>query len=768
MATIEIDGKTVEVEPGQMLIEAAEAAEVTIPRFCYHKKLSIAANCRMCLVEVENAPKVMPACATPISDGMVVKTKSPKALAAQRAVMEFLLINHPLDCPICDQGGQCELQDVAMGYGSDLSVFSEGKRSVVDQDIGPLIETEMTRCIHCTRCVRFGDEVAGLRELGATGRGEHVQIGTFLAESVGSNLSGNVIDLCPVGALTSKPFRYQARAWEMTAHDSIAAHDCLGSNTQAHVLRNKVMRVVPRENETVNEVWLSDRDRFSYESYNSPDRALSPQIKVNGQWESVCWEKALAYAVQSLQKIGTTPDSLGFLAGPSTTLEEGYLFQALARGLGTNNIDHRLTQSDTRGDMMQGLMPSLGTPLSQLENADCIVIVGSNLTQEVPLLALRVRKAIQAGAQVFVINETDDWEMFEGAKRRQTTPQSMVSDLQALLSAVNGKTDDALAKAVQSSNDTHFIVGNRVRQHPSFATIRQLVQQIAEKTESTFGQLTPGANSAGLHLAGCIPHREVGGAACAAAGMSAHEMFQSPRDAYCLMGFDPELDTLDPFAALKALEQARCVVSITPFVTPMLRQYADVILPMALPMETAGCYINVLGQWQSFLPAVTPPEEAKPGWKILRVLANLSDLPGFDYLNVLEVRTALRSAVEKKQCEVQPQSSLPELSLAEGIIRIPQLPCYTVDSTVRHATALSQTPLMQQDRFVRISTDIAKKLGLKCGQKVCVQQDKANEGVIMKCKVETTLPEACIQVPQGVPEGVVLHGPYQPVEIRPA
>ena len=771
MPTIKIDGKSIEVEPGQMLIEAAESVDVTVPRFCYHKKLSIAANCRMCLVEVEGAPKVVPACATPVSDGMVVNTRSTKAITAQKAVMEFLLINHPLDCPICDQGGQCELQDVAMGYGSDLSTFSEGKRAVPDQDIGPLIQTEMTRCIHCTRCVRFGDEVAGIREMGATGRGEHVRIGTFLEKSIDSNLSGNVIDLCPVGALTSKPFRYRARAWEMTERDAVASHDCLGSNVHVHIRRNVVQRVAPRENEVLNEVWLSDRDRFSYEGYNSSERLSQPQIKVDGEWKTVCWEKALSHVANKTASIAQAsgPDALGFIASPNATVEEAYLLQKIARFIGTNNVDHRLRLADTSAQTAMPQMPTIGITMPELEQAECVVIIGGNINDEVPLIAQRLRKAALAGAKIFLVDIDPRDQIFDVAGVIPVSELDYVKVINDLVGDQGTADYKALREALNASQKKHILLGCALQEHPDFGAVTMAAKQLADKVGATYGFVTSGANTAGVSLAGCLPHRAVGGATVPNPGLSALEMFKNPRKAYWVLGNEPEHDSLEPITALSALEQAEFVVCVSPFLSATMHSYADVVLPMALPYETAGAFISGTGQWQNFTAGTDGPGETKPAWKILRVLGNLLEVPGCDYLNTQMVRAAIRSEVES--VDFRPESVAVNSATkfeSSKLYCLPYVPQYSVDGVVRRATSLQKTHSAVQARVVRLSAEAAKAQNLTDGQMVSVKQNEETQAICLPCQIDVSLPANAVVLPWAIKESIVLRAPYQTVEIQPA
>src|SRR6478609_2735306 len=398
---IEIDGNVIAVPANSTVIEAANRLGIYIPHFCYHKKLSIAANCRMCLVQVEKAPKPLPACATPVAEGMKVQTHSAAAIGAQKGVMEFLLINHPLDCPICDQGGECQLQDLAVGYGASNSRYEEEKRVVLHKDVGPLISME-----EMTRCVRFGQEVAGVMELGMIHRGEHSEITTVLGDTVDSEVSGNMIDLCPVGALTSKPFRYSARNWELSRRKSVAPHDSSGANLIVQVKSNRVMRVLPLENEAVNECWLADRDRFSYEALNSDERLTAPMLKQGGEWKQVNWQTALEYVANGLKQIKTDHGarSIGALVSPHSTVEELFLAGKLVRGLGSENIDYRLRNAQFAE--REGVR-WLGTSIASLSELQRVLVVGSNLRKDHPLFAQRIRQSVRKGGALSALTSPE-------------------------------------------------------------------------------------------------------------------------------------------------------------------------------------------------------------------------------------------------------------------------------------------------------------------------------------------------------------------------
>ncbi|HEU5398190.1 MAG TPA: NADH-quinone oxidoreductase subunit NuoG, partial [Gammaproteobacteria bacterium] len=629
LVNIEIDGKPAKARKGEMIIQVADREGAYIPRFCYHEKLSVAANCRMCLVEQEKVGKPVPACATPVMEGMKVFTRSVRAIAAQRATMEFLLINHPLDCPICDQGGECELQDLAMGYGRDISRYTEQKRVVKDEDIGPLVSTDMTRCIHCTRCVRFGQEIAGIQEMGGTGRGENLRIGTYIGKAVNHELSGNIIDLCPVGALNSKPFRNRGRGWEMAQVETVAPHDCLGSNVYAHVLRGRYMRAVPKINEALNETWLSDRDRFSYAGIDSEDRLLKPMVKKGGKWQETDWETALEAAVNGLREnLAKGGDAVGVLATPSATAEELYLLQRLARGIGIPNIDVRLRQADFRDDAAEPLFPWLGQDVQAFETLESALLIGSNPRKEVPLLAHRLRKAALKGGAIMFLNPRRYETLHAVAAYALASAQELPAALAAVLKAtgkpvpaylkdfVAAQKPDAeqtkIAEQLAKGERKAVLLGHIALRHPAYADLRAIAAALAEATGAKLGYLSEGANSAGAWLAGAVPHRNVGGRALDKPGRNARAMLEVPRSAYLLLGTEPELDCWDGAQALKALKDAKQVVAITSYVSDAMRQYASVLLPAAAYGETSGTYVNAEGRWQSFTGVVKPLGEARP------------------------------------------------------------------------------------------------------------------------------------------------------------
>ncbi|MGI9235139.1 MAG: NADH-quinone oxidoreductase subunit NuoG [Woeseiaceae bacterium] len=705
--TIEVDGKPVEARKGQMIIEVTDAVGAYVPRFCYHEKLSVAANCRMCLIEVEKAPKPIPACATPVTDGMKVFTKSPRAISAQKATMEFLLINHPLDCPICDQGGECELQDLAMGYGRDVSRYNDRKRVVQDKDIGPLVSTDMTRCIHCTRCVRFGEEITGKPQLGTTGRGEDVEISTYVEQSVDHEMSANIIDLCPVGALNNKPYRYSARSWEMVQRPTVSPHDCVGSNLYAHVLRGTVKRIVPRVNEAINETWLSDRDRFSYEAIYSDQRLTSPRLKENGVWRDIGWEDALAAAADVLKQADA--EKIGLIASPAVTVEEGHLLAQLADHLGTSNIDHRISRRDVSDQDDDPIYPSLGCTIADIESQGAILVAGSNVRAEAPIIAHRLRKAALAGADISFVNSTEFEYYFDIANH--LTGEGLVQSLAGIAVAASGrkslpdtvaeicdgvkasKEHRAIASSLRKAEGGLVLLGNIAGRHAAYTAVRALASCIADFTGATFGGLSEGPNTAGAHLAGVLPHRTQGGENRESVGLDVAAMLSESMDALVIVNVEPEVDIHATSDAVGKISGQQYVVALTPFVSDGLLESADLLLPTGTFAETSGTYVNIEGNWQSFSGIASPVGESRPTWKVLRVLANLVDAPGFEYVTSEEVRqefaeqlgeVSTSNAYEGSGTIAKPSGD--DLS-ANDI----DVPLYSIDAMVRRAFALQQT-----------------------------------------------------------------------------
>ena len=708
---IEVNGVPLKARKGQMIMQVTDPADIYIPRFCYHDKLTVAANCRMCLVEVEKAPKPLPACATPVAEGMKVFTKSPKAVGAQRATMEFLLINHPLDCPICDQGGECELQDLALGYGRDISRFTERKRVVKDKNLGPLVSTDMTRCIQCTRCVRFGAEIQGFPQMGTTGRGENMEVGTYIEQSVDHELSANIIDLCPVGALNNKPFRYHARSWELQQQPLISPFDGFGTNLYAHTLHGKVMRVVPRENEAVNETWIADRDRFGYEGMYSADRVAQPWVRIDGTLQPVDWETALTAAVEGLQKAVAAHGAAatGFLASPSSTLEEFHLLAQVARGLGSANLDHRLRQLDFRGAAEEATLPTLGLKIADVEHLEGVLVIGSNLRSEMPLLAHRVRKAAVRGAARVAFLNPRSFEYLFPVAAYGLAETDMVGALSAVVRAAAAATnravpaavravavaDDhrALAAALMNGTRRAVILGTLAQRHPAYSELKALAGMLAGLCGASSGVITEGANAAGAYLAGVLPHRGAGGVAAATVGLSARDMLSAPLRAYVLFGgIDPALDLN---GGAEALAGADCVIAATTHLSDSLRKVAHVVLPIGSFAETSGTFVNVEGRWQSWPGAAKLVGESRPGWKVLRVLGNLLNIQGIDYDSSDEIRDALKALCGEHAASSAPSplsapSPVPRAAGGPGGAWV-DIPLYQGDMLVRGSEALSKT-----------------------------------------------------------------------------
>lgn len=789
LITITVDGQQLEAPKGAVLIEVTDKAGIRIPRFCYHKKLSVAANCRMCLVDVEKAPKPMPACATPVMDGMVIHTLSKRAVDAQKSTMEFLLINHPLDCPICDQGGECELQDVAMGYGGDISQYSDTKRVVFDKNIGPLIATEFTRCIHCTRCVRFGDEIAGMRELGGIGRGDSMEIGTYIQKSIASEMSGNVIDICPVGALTAKPSQYEARAWEMTQSASIAPHDSVGSNIYVHTLRDKVVRVVPRDNEDINEVWISDRDRFSYEGIYNDERITQPMVKQDGEWVETEWQSALETSHAALTKVinNNGADSVASLVSATSTLEELYLLQKMLRGLGSNNIDHRLRQIDFSDQNEAPVMPWLGMNIKDLEKINSVLLVGSNIRKEQPIIAHRIRKAVQHhNANVSFVNPCDYGFNFKVKTGLVTDIAAMTTELSALAKAAIEKSGGSVASHLKSlvsaanvtkdhkniiaalssdkADKSMVMLGNVAVNHPQFALIRSLANEIAKHTESQLSYTPEFSNTAGAWLAGAVPHRHTGGVASSSVGANASDMLDGNIKAFINFNIEPEFDCSDATKSIEAMQKADFVVVMTAFVTEAMKEYADVILPVASFAETSGTYVNMEGFWQNARGCVSPMGEARPGWKVIRVLANQFDLEGFEQISSEDVMKEMKTFCSDIQLDNNKVAkSVADYAKQSGTLRVGDTPIYAGDMLVRRAASLQQTEDANV-ACVKVNSKQANVLNLQDAKKVCVKQN--NKTTVMPLMIDEGIADNNISIPTGLNETVGLGGAYSTITVE--
>ena len=798
MLEIELDGKKVEVLEGSMIMHAADNAGTYIPHFCYHKKLSIAANCRMCLVDVEKAPKPMPACATPVTQGMIVRTRSAKALQAQKGVMEFLLINHPLDCPICDQGGECQLQDLAVGYGASSSRYDEDKRVVFPKDVGPLISMqEMNRCIHCTRCVRFGQEVAGVMELGMIHRGEHSEITTVAGGTIDSELSGNMIDVCPVGALTSKPFRYSARTWELSRRKSVSPHDSTGANLIVQVKNNQVMRVLPLENEEVNECWIADRDRFSYEALNAGERLTAPMIKHGGVWTTVDWPTALDYVTRGLTQIAVDhgASSIGALGSAHSTVEELHLLAKLVRGLGSENIDFRTRHADfatgeggatDAGGPIDdggaiGSPPArwLGTSIASLSSLQRVLVVGSFLRKDHPLFAQRIRQAARKGAEVHSINAAhDDWLMTM-ATQVTAAPSGWVQALVDVANAIgtgqgaspplagqNTIEANAIASSLLSGERKAILLGNAAAQHPQATTLLALANWIGAQTGATVGYLTEAANTVGAQLVGAMPR---------AGGLNAGQMLgasgASALKACLLLNIEPTLDAADAAAAAAAIRGAEMVVVMSPFKTAA-NDMADVLLPIAPFTETSGTFVNAEGRVQSFHGVVRPLGETRPAWKVLRVLGNMLALKGFDFETSEGVRAEALGDLATLRARLGNQASV-DLTAAKAasapafepssLERIADVPIYATDSLVRRAPSLQLTADARRP-VASLPQALWDALGLIAGEMVRVSQGAAH--AVLPARLDATLAATAVRVPAGHPDTAALGAMFGAVTVE--
>jgi len=757
---VEIDGRLIEMPQGATVMDATNQLGIYVPHFCYHKKLSIAANCRMCLVQVEKAPKPLPACATPATEGMKVQTKSDPAIQAQKGVMEFLLINHPLDCPICDQGGECQLQDLAVGYGASASRYQEEKRVVVNKNLGPLISTDMTRCIHCTRCVRFGQEVAGIMELGMAGRGEHAEILTFVSRTVDSELSGNVIDLCPVGALTSKPFRYSARAWELARLKGVSAHDSLGSKLLIQTKNDRVMRVLPVEDETLNECWLSDRDRFAYLGLDSEERILYPQVKRAGAWTEVDWPEALDAAAQGLRDVVSRHGAaaLGALLAPNLTLEEFHLAGRLARGLGSGNVDHRVRQCDFRAKTTGA--PWLGMAVADINALQSVLLVGSTLRKEQPLIGSRLRQIAKRGAAICTVHVANDDLLMPVAARVASRPDALAGSLAAVAAAVAeltgkhvggaaghaiGDNERAVAKALVGKQRAAIFLGHYAQQHPDFAILLAIAQEIGRITGATVGVFPDGANAVGGYLAGAVP----------ANGLDARAMIEQPRAGYLVMGVEPELD-MGP-AAAAAIARAEFCVALSAY-RSAATENAHVILPITPFTETQGTFVNMEGRVQSFNPAAKPLGDSRPGWKVLRMLGAILEIPDFHVETIEALRSLIAPDLQawaKRGLGNGAASFTWELRTPRASIeRIAEFGIYAADPVVRRAQSLQKSADGKAARAARMNAATAAKIGAREGAPVRVRQGGGE--AMLAVAIDSALPDGTVRIARGVRETAAL------------
>jgi len=773
---IEIDGKLANVPDGSTIMDAAQQLGAYIPHFCYHKKLSIAANCRMCLVQVEKAPKPLPACATPVTNGMKVFTHSDLAVKAQQGVMEFLLINHPLDCPICDQGGECQLQDLAVGYGGSASRFQEDKRVVFHKDVGPLISMqEMARCIHCTRCVRFGQEIAGVMELGMASRNMHSEITTFVGRSVDSELSGNMIDLCPVGALTSRPFRYSARSWELSRRKSISPHDSIGANLAVQVKNNVVMRVLPRDNEDVNECWISDKERFSYEALNLPTRLTRPMIRVDGSLREVDWKVALDYVAHALKDVVSSSgaESLAALASPQATLEELYLLQKLTRGMGSGNVDFRPRRRDFSADDKLAGVPWLGLKLAEIKDLDAALVVGSFLRKDHPLFAQRLRQLAKKWGKVSLLSVGGDDSLIKLHAQVSVAPDELPLALAAVVKAaaqLKGEaipaglesiepcaTSEAIARSLLDGEKRAVFLGNAAEQSPQASRLHALAGELSRLTGASCGFIGEAANSVGGYVAKALP-----------TALNAYEMFAQPRKAYVLLGVEPELDCHNPQQAVAALKGAALVVMLTAFSDGAARDYADVLLPIAPFTETSGTFVNAEGRVQSFTGVVRPLGDARPGWKVLRVLGNLLALPGFDQDSSEQVRDEIIPAGDDFVAGLNSRLNGVPWSLTArggGLQRVADVPIYFADPLVRRAPALQKTHAAAAPT-ARMNAQTLATLGLTDGVPVRIRQGSGE--AVLTARADETVPVRCVRVAAAHPSTAALGDMFGAINVERA
>ncbi|OWT56714.1 NADH-quinone oxidoreductase subunit NuoG [Candidimonas nitroreducens] len=775
MVELTIDGKKVEVPEGSMVMQAAHKLGLYVPHFCYHKKLSIAANCRMCLVEVEKAPKALPACATPVTNGMIVHTASAKAVAAQKSVMEFLLINHPLDCPVCDQGGECQLQDLAVGYGASASRYKEAKRVVVHKEMGPLVSAEeMQRCIHCTRCIRFGQEIGGLMELGMVNRGEHAEITSFVGRAVESELSGNMIDICPVGALTSKPFRYTARTWELARRRSVSPHDSLGANVILQVKSDRVMRVVPFENEDVNECWISDRDRWAYEGLYSEDRVRHPLIKTaDGQWREASWSDALQAVVRGLGQVREQHGAgqIGALGSQYATTEELALLARLARALGTENIDFRLRNIDPDLDHALTGVPWLGMPVAELGQLDRVLVVGSFLRKDHPLMAQRLRQAVKHGTQVSFIDGAADDPLFPVTARMTVAPSQIANALAEVLVALAqaggqpvpaefadlqpGENAQRIAASLASGEKVAVFLGNMAVASDRASLIAANAAALARAAKGRFGFLIPGGNTVGGYLAGATP---------GPGGMNATQMLTRGLKGYLVVHAEPALDADNGARALEVLKAADFAVALSPY-RGGVEEWADVILPISPYTETSGSFVNAEGRVQSFKGATAPFGDTRPGWKVLRVLGNLFQLQGFDDETSESVRDTVMVGGVDSRLGNEVRGELALAPKAQGLERLAEIPIYRSDAMVRRSEPLQAT-VASRAPTARMNAATLAGLGLEDGTPVRVRSTQGE--ALLAAELDDTVADGAVRVAAAYAETVALGSAFGQLSVERA
>ncbi|UOD51043.1 NADH-quinone oxidoreductase subunit NuoG [Orrella daihaiensis] len=776
MVELTIDGKNVEVPEGSMVMHAAHKLGIYVPHFCYHKKLSIAANCRMCLVEVEKAPKALPACATPATNGMIVHTCSEKAIAAQKSVMEFLLINHPLDCPICDQGGECQLQDLAVGYGGSASRYEEEKRVVFHKDLGPLVSAEeMSRCIHCTRCVRFGQEIAGVMELGMLNRGEHSEITTFVGRSIESELSGNMIDICPVGALTSKPFRYSARTWELARRKSVSPHDSLGANLVVQVKRDEVMRIVPFENESINECWISDRDRFAYEGLRE-DRLESPMIKGDdGVWREASWADALQAVAQGLSNVRESmgASQIGFIGSEQCTLEELSLLSRVAHGVGSPNVDARARLTDPNWDAALEGVPSLGMPIAELGELDRVLVVGAFMRADHPLMTQRLRQAAKRGTQVSSIDLAADDPLLSLHGRMTVAPAAMSQALAevavalantkgievpaAFAGVIASEQASRIAQSLASGQNVAVLIGNAAAHAANASQLAANARWIAEQSNGKFGFLTAGANTVGAYLANAVP---------AQGGKMVNQMLEHPLAAYVVVNLEPKFDTALGQVAVDNLRASKFAVALTPYQSAA-QDWAHVMLPIGPYTETSGTFVNAEGTPQSFKATVPPHAQSRPGWKVLRVLGNLLKLPEFDEESSEAVRDAVLTGgiASKLSNQIKTPVGLSKTASNDGLQRIADVAIYRSDAIVRRAHALQQTKASEPP-VARVHPDTLACLGITDCADVKLRSTTGESMVVVRADASVAMD--CVRLPVGFESSAALGSVQSALQVERA
>jgi NADH-quinone oxidoreductase subunit G len=763
MVELTIDGIKVEAPEGSMVIQAAHKLGVYVPHFCYHKKLSIAANCRMCLVDVEKAPKALPACATPVTNGMVVHTRSEKAVAAQKSVMEFLLINHPLDCPVCDQGGECQLQDLAVGYGASASRYQEEKRVVVGKSMGPLISTDaMQRCIHCTRCVRFGQEIGGVMEIGMVNRGEFSEITTFVGQAVESELSGNMIDICPVGALLSKPFKFTARTWEMARRRTVSPHDSLGANLVVQAKMDRVLRVVPFENEEVNECWISDRDRFSYEGLYTADRLAHPMIKgEDGQWREASWSDALQVVVHGFNNVREQfgAGQIGGIGSHGATTEELALLARLMRALGSENVDFRLRTIDPAFDQAIAGIPWLGMPVAELGQLDRVLVVGSFIRKDHPLMAQRLRQAAKHGTQISFIDSAAEDPLFPVAGRMTVAPSVLPNALAEVLVALSNAKSlpvpeafasveaspaaQQIAASLLSGERVAVMLGNMAVASGQASLIAANAAALAKAVGAKFGFLTPGANTVGGYLAGAIPGQ---------GGLTAEQMLSQPLKAYLVLHAEPALDSDNGARALESLKGSGFAVALTSFKSAA-QDWADVMLPISPFTETSGTFVNAEGRAQSFKGAAAPFADTRPGWKVLRVLGNLFQLQGFDDETSESVRDTVMVGGIDGRLSNDITAGIGLAVASQGLERVADVPIYRSDALVRRSQPLQETSASQSPR-ARMSASTLAGLGLESGDAVRIGSEQGQ--ATLASLLDDTVAHGCVRIATAFNETLAL------------